>query len=64
MTTSKASKTLARIENDIEKSREEGNWIKVIELAEQLQRVKPGATTGMLKPLHTFCSGILSNAPH
>lgn len=48
MTTSKASKTLARIENDIEKSREEGNWIKVIELAEQLQRVKPGATTESL----------------
>lgn len=30
-----------RIESEIDKSREEGNWIKVIELAEQLRIAYP-----------------------
>lgn len=35
--TGRAKSANTRIEVEIEKNREEGNWIKVIELAEQLK---------------------------
>lgn len=35
--TSRGKSVTTRIEVEIEKSREEGNWSKVIELAEQLK---------------------------
>lgn len=41
MTTRAARNNTVRIETDIEKSREESNWTKVIELAEQLKEKSP-----------------------
>jgi hypothetical protein len=39
--TSRNKTPTSRIEVDIEKSREESNWLKVIELAEQLKEKSP-----------------------
>lgn len=39
--TTKTRYTTVRIETDIEKNREEQNWTKVIELAEQLKDRSP-----------------------
>ncbi|XP_044258625.1 tetratricopeptide repeat protein 7B isoform X2 [Tribolium madens] len=39
--TGRAKNVTTRIEVDIEKNREEGNWLKVIELAEQLKEKSP-----------------------
>lgn len=39
--TGRAKSTTTRIEVEIEKNREEGNWLKVIELAEQLKEKSP-----------------------
>lgn len=39
--TNRARNVTVRIETDIEKSREESNWQKVIELAEQLKEKTP-----------------------
>lgn len=39
--TARARYTTIKIETDIEKNREEQNWSKVIELAEQLQERSP-----------------------
>lgn len=39
--TTKAKNVTTRIEVDIERNREEGNWLKVIELAEQLKEKSP-----------------------
>lgn len=61
---SKTKSVASRIELEIEKSREESNWLKVIELAEQLKEKSRdyGIFKQFIKTVHLKVMMLLQNA--